>query len=175
MQSAAIAVPGLIVWTTTFAQSLNFDNAGWNGFNMRQVIDNTLLSTSGTHTRMTLEASSAGGCSIDAMYIGHAALAGDAYDFDGGQVQVLVGASGSFSIGAGSTVVTDDIAFALDETKNLVIAAHFNATSALRSHALVNANNWFKSAANETSTANVTGYTQSTSVVRLVNQIDVRS
>lgn len=159
IEAAALAM--IVQWITTFSQTLNFANIGWNGFNMRQVIDSSLLSTSGTSVRMTLEAASTSGCSIDAMYIGHAAAAGDVYDFDGGQVQVLVGGSGSFSISIGSTVTTDSISFAFDHTKNLVIAAHFNAASGVQSHALVNAANWFKSAANETSVSDVTGYTQS--------------
>lgn len=161
-------------WTTAFSQSLSADNSGWSGFNMRQVLNSTLLSASGSLVRLTLQAANAAGCSIDGIYIGHAAASGDAYDFDGGQVQLKVSGSGSFSISAGASVVTDAATFALDQSKNLVIAAHFNATSSIRSVSASNATNYFKSAANETSTSDVSGYTSAIVTVRLINKIEVQ-
>jgi hypothetical protein len=142
---------------------------------MRQWLAASVLSTSGTATRLTLQAANAAGCSIDGMYIGHQAGAGDAYDFDGGQVQVMVGGSGSFSISAASAVVTDTIAFALDETKNLIIAIHFNSTSSVRGKDSMGASatNYYKSAADETATSNVSTYSNTPLALRLVNLIEV--
>lgn len=161
-------------WVTTFSQALNANSVGWSGYNMRQLLDSTLFSQSGSKVRLSLEGASAATASIDGMYIGHRAVSGDAYDFDGSQAQVTVGASASFTIGIGATVVTDPITFAFDKTKGFIIAVHFNATSSVRGIDIVaGGTNYFKSAANETATANVTGYTSSANAYRLVNKIEV--
>lgn len=170
--AALSPVPG---WTVTYSQALGMDSTGWSGFNMRQHLAASLLSTSGSKVRLTLEAAAGtSGLSIDGMYIGHQAGAGDVFDFDGGQAQVTVGASASWTIAQGGTQLTDEITFALDETKALLIAVHFNATSTLRgANSVSGATNHFKSAANETATSNVSAYSNSTSALRLINKIEV--
>lgn len=163
-------------WQNTLSQTMTSDNAGWNGFNMRQHLSAATLSTSGNFVRLTLNAGAAlEGASIDAIRIGHAALSGDAYDFDGTQVQVRVGGATSFLISVGTAVVTDEVAYALDETKAFIIAAHFNsaANDIVRQVTLGGASNYFKSAADETATSNVSTYTLNSSILRLISKIEV--
>jgi flagellar capping protein FliD len=178
LSAAGVAVSSFVgaynAWVTSLSQSLGMNSTGWSGFNMRQLIPASALSTSGSKVRLTLTSSTAGGCSVDGAYIGHAAGSGDPYDFDGTQVAVTVGSSASFSISANSSVVTDEIVYALDETKNLVLAVHFNTTSAIRGQdSLIGFTNYFKSAANETSVSNVGSYSLSTAALRMVEKIEV--
>ncbi len=173
-QAVTVTVTDVAEWVTTFTQTLNIDSTGWSGFNMRQLIAASLLSTSGSSVRITVEASSAAGFSIDGCYIGHQALSGDVYDFDGSQAHVLFSGAGTLSLSAGQTAVSDTLTFSLDETKNLVVAFHFNATSAIRGkNTITGADNYFKSAADETSTTNVSTYAASGSALRLVSKIEV--
>lgn len=159
-------------WVTSFSTTFSSDSAGWNGYNYRNIVAAASLSQSGSKVRLTLEAGAGGATVIDGCYIGHAAAVGDAYDFDGGQMQVTVGGNAAFTIAAGASVVTDEIAFALDETKNLILAMHFNGVTTLRGAAL-GSSGYYKSAANETATANVTGYSSDGNVTRVVNKIEV--
>lgn len=164
---------GGIVWTQTFSQSLTGNSTGWLNYNLRQVLNSSLLSTSGTAARLTLTCP-VGGCSIDALYIGHQALSGNPYDFDGGQVQVKVGGSGSFSVGSASSVLTDSIAFALDHTKNVVIAMHFNGSSAIGVGSASGATYYYALTANEASATIPSGsYSDNTSSVALIAMIEV--
>lgn len=164
-------------WTDTFATELLVSNqGGWAGNNLRIVLSASILSTSGTTVRITMKASTLAGCSIDAAYIGHQALAGDPYDFDGGQVAITVSGSPSFTIGAGAFAVSDPITFALDETKNLVLAFHFDTTSDVRSGSVSGISGYYKVAANETATSNVSGMTfDGTFYGKLVSRIEVHS
>lgn len=164
-------------WVTTFSQALDIDSGSWTGFNMRQHIAASLLSQSGSKFRLTLQSGSGSeGAQISGMYAGHAAGSGDAYDFDGTQVQVTVASSSSFTVAANSTVVTDEITYTFNEASNFIIAAHFNNGShdTVRAKNAVPGNtNYFKSAASEVATANVTGYSTTANALRLVSLIEV--
>lgn len=173
---AASASPGGS-WVTTFSQALNADSTGWNGFNLRQHFAASILSQSGSKFRLTLQGSSIAseGGQVDGCYGGHAAGAGDAYDFDGTQVQITVGGSPTFTIPFNSTVVTDEITYTFDETKAFIVAFHFNNASHdnVRGIAsLTGATVYSKSAANETATTDVSTY-GSAAGVRAINKIEV--
>lgn len=165
-------------WTTTFSATLNVDSDGWNGVNLRQQFAAAALSTSGGLVRITFQAGSSQDATISSCYLGHAAGAGDAFDFDGTQVQVTVGGSISFTIPANSSVLSDLIPYTFDETKSFIVAAYFNGGT---SHDMIRANTglanttkYEKTAADETATANVTGYS-SAAGCRLINKIEVAS
>jgi hypothetical protein len=172
--AATVTAPS---YTDTYAQALNGDSNAWNGSNLRQWFAAAALSTSGSKVRITIEGGSTEGAQISAMYIGHAAGSGDAYDFDGTQVQVTSGGNTTFTVGAGSTLVLDPVTYAFDETKAFIVAAHFNNSAAdnLRGRTGLgaNINAYFKLAANETSTSNVSTYTSGSGNLRLVNRIEV--
>lgn len=163
-------------WFTTFSQSLGSNNAGWNGFNLRTVIPASMLTTSGFKVRMTMEPSSiTEGAQIDSMYIGHAAGAGDAYDFDGTQVPVTYLGNTSWLIGPGGTYLTDEITYDFNEAKAFIVAMHFNsaANDIIRVNALVGANYYHRLAASEVSVSNVGGYTLVPNAVAFINKIEV--
>lgn len=167
-------------WVTTFSQALTGNNLGWNGFNLRNVINAAQMAESGSKVRLTLEGAAVGAGAEDtqiaSMWIQHAAGAGDAYDMEAAPTQVTVSASGSFVISIGTTVVTDEITFALDESKALVIAMYFNNSAkdvVRQATAVTGASSYFRSAADEGSTANVTGYTANAGILRVINKIEV--
>lgn len=166
--------PVVTGWKTSWSQALNITSLSWNGFTLRQVIPASLITISGSLVRVTIEAGGTEGCAIDALYIGHAAAAGDAYDFDGNQVRCQSVGSNSFTVAAGTSLLLDEVAFALDETKNIIIAAHFNdaAHDNIGGRAIASYTAYFKTA-NEAGTTDVTGYSNTASALRLVNKIEV--
>lgn len=165
------------VWVTSYSVALNIDSANWNGNNLRQFVNSSQTTESGSKVRLTLQAGSgAEGAAISEMYIGHAAASGDSWDFDGGQVQVTVGGLTAFTVPAASEVVTDEITFAFDDTKHFLIACHFNNSShdTVRGrNATSSVNVYFKAAASEVSVSDVTGYSTTASAIRLTNKIEV--
>jgi hypothetical protein len=161
-------------WQVAYSRSLTADSTGWNGFNLRQVINSSNLSLGGTKVRVTLQAAIAtSGFTIDHAEIGHAAGAGDPYDYDGGQIALTFsGGSASVVVATGGSVLSDEMTFTLDNTKNFIIAMHFSATSTLRAGSNTGAPSYFKSAASEVSTSDVTGYTTGGSSF-VVNKVEV--
>lgn len=162
-------------WQVAYSQALDLNSTGWSGFNLRMRVNSSLLALSGTQTRLTLQASTLASCAIDGLYIGNRASSGDGWDFESGtQVQVLVGGSATFTVSANTETVTDAIAFALDNTKDVIVAVHFNTTSAVRgANGITNTVQYNRGAANETATANVSGYSTLNNALRLVNKIEV--
>lgn len=174
---AALSAPGqVLTWSTAFSDTFNADSSGWNGYTMRQLLAASQITGSGSNIRITIQASSAGGFNIDTLYVGHQAGAGDAYDFDGNQVQLFASGSGSFVVATGNSLVSDGASFAYDETKAIIIAAHFIGigTNAVRGRSAAGAGtNYFKAAVNEAATSNVTGYSTTANQNLLVNKIEV--
>jgi hypothetical protein len=164
-------------WVTTFSQTLNLSSTGWNGFNLRQHLADTLLAESGTKFRITFQGNHLSeNADVDSCHAGHAAGAGDAYDLDGTQVQVTVGGSATFTIPQNATIVSDEIAYTFDETKAFIVALHFNNSAADNiegAASVTGATAYSKSAASETGTANVTGYSSTASAVRAIQKIEV--
>lgn len=169
-----MATAGNTGWTTTFSTSITTDNGGWSGYNLRQVINSTLLSASGSKVRVTLLASSAGGFVLDQAEIGHQAGAGDPYDFDGSQVPMkFSGGSAGVTVASAGSVLSDEITYAFDKTKNFIVAVHFSATSATKTRTLSGAQGYYRLAAGEVATANVSGYTTAAQNHYLVSLIEV--
>ncbi len=162
-------------WATTFIQTLNVDSTGWSGFTMKQVINASLYGPSGSSVRVTVQASSAAGFSLDGLYIGDQAVAGDEPDA-ASLSRLLFATSGSLSLSAAQSAVSDVLAFSFDATIDKIISAHFNATSAIAGrNTLTGTQNFFKGAADESATANVNvgTYSSSGSALRLVSKIEV--
>ena len=173
-------------WKTTAAATdtratLTFssNDPGYTDHNHRVRFGASELSTSGTAFRLTLYGPSSGtALSVTGMRAGHKASSGDAIDFDGTQVAVTVGGSATFSVGAGATVVTDWITYALDETKDFVVAFHTNGGD-IRRRANVDATNydwWTKGGATEVATSDVSGYFENgSSDMAMVGRIEVQT
>ena len=149
------------------------DVAGWNGWTLRQVINSAQLSNSGdTKIRITMEAGAAEGFAVNAAYVGHAAAAGDAYDFETTPVQLQVGASNSWTISAGAQQVTDSATFTLNTSKNLIVSIQCNsATDTSRSKVTQTGWQSYSRNALDASTVNTTGYA-SGNAVQLVVKVE---
>lgn len=174
-QSFTINVP--YDWVDSFSQVLNADSANWNGYTMRQLIGAALISSSGTTIRLVLEACAGSGVSIDEIFIGEKAAAGDAYDMKASApapTQFQVDGSNSFTILTSETATTDPLTFSLDETKDYIVSVHFNGLSDIRARsAVTGANNYYKAATSQAGTADVTGYANGGTVVGLIQKIQV--
>ncbi len=100
--------------------------AGYGVYTIVSKFLTPVLAASGSICRITLTGPSVGGQSISAMYIGQGATSGNAYDFDGGQVQVLFGGSGSRFLATSEVVISDDVTFAITGAKPILIAFNLN-------------------------------------------------
>lgn len=172
----AVAYGAVASWSTLFSHTLESDSAGWGGTSIREVFDTSILSLNGTHVRVTVQASIISGCTIDSMYIGEAAASGDPYDFDGGQKQLLFSSSGSVTLGTNASIVTDELAFSVDHTKNLVIAAHFSGTSSVKSSSTsaTGCSRYQKTGSDESSVSDVSGYSLVSNKISFIGKIEVR-
>lgn len=176
-QPAALAAPNggpPAGWTTTFSQSLTSNTFLGNNINVRQLITAAKFSLGGTKVRVTLQAGSTGGFIIDHAEIGHADPAVNPWNFDGGQV-ALTFASGNagVTVTTGTTVLSDEITFTLDITKNFIVAAHFSVATVESKSVVTGTTAYTKAGASEVSTSTVTGYSGAASSVYLVNLIEV--
>ncbi len=110
-------------WQTEFTGGLNANGTGLNGVNYHYVIGQAAMSISGSKVRITFAGPSSGeACKTSACYI--AQLSGD------GPTQVTMdGGTGAIEVAAGATKLSDEITFALDQTKDLYISWYFNDAS----------------------------------------------
>lgn len=114
------------------AVALTADESGWQGITLRQLFGPAAISHGGSQVRMRFVPPVGATVGIlDKVYIGHAAAAGNAWDFDGTQVQLLFSGSASVTLtGGGASIVSDAVVYALDKTKTLVAAMHYTAAAA---------------------------------------------
>lgn len=165
---------------TIFSQALDSNSDGNNGYTQVQsfaVAGLTLPGGAIVRVRVTFEASSAEGFTITNAYIGHAAGAGDAYDFSATPVQLLFSGGASAVISAGATAVSDWATFAYNKTSALLIAFYAGGgagSDAQRYKASVaNTTNYYK-VANDAATVDKTGYATSASLAA-INKIEVET
>ena len=141
--------------TATFTQNSN----AWNGFTVRQVIPSSAISNvGGTATRVTFHSGGLSGCVFDAAYIGHAAAAGDAYDFESTPVQLLFSGSGGATMGINVSLVSDSCSFIIQSGKNIVISAHFSGVSEIKASTSMTGWQGYYKNASDAATVNATGY-----------------
>jgi len=93
--------------------------------------------------------------STEACYIGHQGV-GDVYDFDGNQQQVLVSASGSFTITEDTW--SDEITIDLDKTKNIVFSFYLTSTMYSYNSDTEADNDMYAKAGNDAATTDTSGY-----------------
>lgn len=164
-------------WLTTYSNASNANVLAQSTLDARQHLAASLFSFSGSKFRLSLTASSiTEGVHISEIHAGHAATSGDAYDFDGTQVQVLVSGASSFLVAVGTTVVTDENIYTFDKSKAFIVAMHFDsaANDSVGSHAFVSGGTYyFKVTAAETGTTNVTGYSNVANTCRVLTKIEV--
>jgi len=151
---------------TLYSQTLNANNASLNGITFVQRFNVAALTLpSGTIATMTVRfeaASVTEGLIVTNAYIGHAAAAGDAYDFAATPVQLLFSGAANVSIGVGATATSDAAAFAYDKTNPLLIAWYVGGgtsqDSARERTGLGSDIIRYNKTANDAATVNKTGY-----------------
>lgn len=101
------------------------NNANWQGYTIRQVYPASMLALSGSSIKLSFPPQN---INISKCYIGH--RSGSTLNFDGTPAQVLFGGSpsASLTVAGGVALFSDATTFALDETKDIIIAVYFNST-----------------------------------------------
>ena len=160
-------VPDTHHWETAFWCNPASDSAGWNAFTLRQFIPAASVLKSGSKIRVKVQGGSTEGATFDAMYIGPSDTLGDDYDMDGTQQQILWAGIGGKAVGISEVATSDELTFTLDETKDMVLTAHFTDAShdIVRGGTHTGANSYNKSA-NEAATSNVASYTSGANTTR---------
>ncbi len=109
------------MYTNTFEAALTSSEVAWGGWTLVQRIEAVRLTTDGTQVRITLRAG-AGEAHIDRVYISQPAALGDPYDSEADLTAI---SATQIVVPANSTAVVGPIAYALDQTKPLLIAIDF--------------------------------------------------
>jgi hypothetical protein len=150
-------------WTSIWSGRIFGVSASWAGATTAGVwAIQEFSQTGGTKMRLTLKGPPTGtGPTITGMYI-YDGSGTDAYDFGGTPTQVTVGGSGTFTVAAGATVVTDEIPFGKAASGSLVISAQYSAGDLAYTvpGALVGTSlDYYKVAVSEAATVDKTSYT----------------
>jgi hypothetical protein len=116
-----------------FTATHSIDDYGYTGYSVRVVLNSSLLgAVSGAYTTITFESGAeTSNCVVTSCWIGEAAPSGNAYNFDGNQVQVTFSnGSPSFVMGQGNQIFeSDPVAFTFNSAKNLIIAFAFSGSA----------------------------------------------
>lgn len=140
----------------------NADDNANSGYTHRVLIAAAAISNSGlTYIRVTFESSSVEAWTIDKAYIGQAADAGDAYDFQTTPTQLLFSGSPGFAIALGTQKVSDQTTFTIPAGKNIIVSFHTSGDSShdsiRRKTSQANWTTYYKSG-DDAATINATGY-----------------
>lgn len=167
--------------STLYSQTLNADSGGWNGYTSVLRFETaalTLPTDAITRTRVRFEAGAGEALTITDSYIGHAAAAGDAYDFLDTPVQLLWSASATIAISAGTTATSDWASFVYNKTSALLIATYIGGGTSVDTYrykaSVSNFDSYFKNSS-DAATVNKTGYTGPNDDLLGVNLIEVET
>ena len=121
-------------WYTLYDVTLTGNGSNSGNQTLRQAVATSVYNSgtpaTGTKIRVTIQSSSTVGITWDSVYVGHAAPSGDIVDFDGSQIRLLWSGSASGSVAAATSLVSDEINFAFDKNRSLVISIHTTGTTA---------------------------------------------
>lgn len=95
---------------------------------------------------------------FDKMYIGHQALGGDLYDFDGNQVQVTFDGSAGDTVPIGTGLWSDPINIDITAGKSLVLSVYMSGSVSAPRQSVDGFVRYYKSG-DDAATTNATGYT----------------
>lgn len=154
----------LFSWQTLFSTTLTTNSTGFGGWTTVCRIEPAATTgiAGGTKLRVRCVASTAADLNVVTWRIGHAAAAGDAYDFDGTQQPILRGGTFPQTI-ANTSFVCDEITYSYDPSKALLLALSFDTTSSLRrSGTITNTSSYQKNASNDANTTDKSGYSAAT-------------
>ena len=167
-------------WSPLYAQALTSNGGGYTNNTLRQRIavaayDSGAPAT-GTQLRVTVQGASGTAAVWSKAYIGHAATSGDAYDFDGTQVQLLFSGVAGGSVPAGSVSLTSDpVTYAFDKTKPLVISLFCNTGDFRTTNTGANFNHYTKSGGDDAITTDATGYSTIANNLTAFSRVEVYS
>lgn len=116
---------------SVFSDTMTNVQGGWQTYSFRTLIPSGQISAGGTQIRVSLQSLAGSfGSVIDDVWVGHWAGSGNAWDFDGNQVQVLFGATAGVTLSAaGAIQQSDPVNFALDANTDLIVAIGVNNTA----------------------------------------------
>lgn len=141
--------------------SFNTVNSGWATTTARYIIPTADILKSGTRGKIKLASVAGGAWSFQKCYIGHAAASGDNYDFDGNQVQVLFGGAANGTVPTSGGLTSDEIAFNIDKSKNLIISFYFSGSTSPPRYSAGTGYGLYYKAGDDASTTDATGYSPS--------------
>lgn len=149
-------------WQTCASASLDANGfAGFQGSTIRQIINAAGLSVSGSEVRLTFEADTTRSWNMTEVYIGQQG-AGNPYGFLTTPTPITFGGGNAgFSLTSGQSILSDEITFTFDATKNHVIGMDWVNTGTLGCRSLNSKTNWnpWSKAADDAQTVGATGYT----------------
>jgi hypothetical protein len=140
---------------------------------VRTVLAASLYSLSGSKYRLTLQGPNSGTTNVVACYAGHAAAAGDAYDFDGTQAQQKYGGSSTWAMTGGADYLLDEVAVSFDETKAFVFAIALQSGDNQSWNSSVTNATYYEKNGNDASTQDATGYSSVASRLTTIKKIEV--
>jgi Fibronectin type III domain len=115
---------------SAYAKTLTANSVNWQGYTLVQRIEAAQLAATGPHVRISLQAGSARGASIDRMSISQVASAGKPYDSAPDLTLVYDLAANQqqpFVVPAGMIVALPIVAYTLNRFQGLLIAVDFSA------------------------------------------------
>lgn len=176
--AAGILKPTLPAVTSTLSQALNAD-ATFAAITLKSRLAAAIITASGSYVRVKLDGPAAGTpAAYSNVFIGHVATSGDAWDYDGTQVRLTFSGSSSVTPPVGGSVWSDWVAYALDETKSLIVGVDKGATSQAsryRTGLGGNFNVYYKASVAEAGLTDGTGYSTEAGSVYAVSDIEVTS
>ena len=131
----------------------------WANVNVRFIIPTAKLKKAGNYVQIGL-AYNVDEWIFDHLYIGHPALTGDAYDFDGNQKEVTFGGVPGGTVSTGG-LVSDWVDFNLDNQNPLIMAFYIATASSVPIKVATGGYSlYYKFATDETPVTDVTDYIQ---------------
>jgi hypothetical protein len=115
---------------TAYAKTLTADSVNWQGYTLVQRIESAQLAATGPHVRISVQAGSARGASVDRISISQVASGGKPYDSapDLTLVYDLAASQNQpFVVPVGMTQALPIVAYTLDRFQALLIAVDFSA------------------------------------------------
>lgn len=164
-------------WESVQFQGLPTNSAAWNGNNLRMHFTAAqLLNKTGTKIRFRMQGGTTENAQVSDAAWGTGAGSGDAYDFAATPTALTVGATTAFTVTAGTATESDEFNYSYDGGSPLNVAFHFNNSAHDNiggANSVTGYTAYFKAAANEVNTVDVTAYSNSANAIRFVQEVQV--
>lgn len=160
---------GPTTWVQTWSSTPSTDQTGLENYSLRATLPAANISTSGSIIRLTITAHSGSSTSLDNVSIMEqsAGAAGT-----GSIGQFAFSGNPNVTISGGATVVSDQLSFALDETKSYLVTFDIAASNGNVRYA-GSGTSYFQAAFNGYNTTSGAGYSTSASTLYLASKLEV--